>query len=81
MQEQTIHMYKEGRKVCSERRQRSSDGNVTIGGGNKVGDSVYDKYKDRRCWKLQWHVSWRLKKGCEIISQYQPWRRHRHLEV
>ena len=73
MQEQTIHMYKEGRKgMFREKTKEIQIGNVTIGGGNKVAIQSMTNTKTEDVEATVAQILALEKAGCEIIRCAVP---------
>ena len=73
MQEQTIHMYKEGRKgMFREKTKEIQIGNVTIGGGNKVAIQSMTNTKTEDVAATVAQIKQLTKVGCEIIRCAVP---------
>lgn len=73
MQEQTIHMYEEGRKgMFREKRKEIQIGNVTIGGGNKVAIQSMTNTKTEDVEATVAQILALEKAGCEIIRCAVP---------
>ena len=73
MQEQTIHMYEEGRKgMFREKTKEIQIGNVTIGGGNKVAIQSMTNTKTEDVEATVAQILALEKAGCEIIRCAVP---------